>query len=350
MGQQGGDQFLLPGTAGLGLEHQAHRRVLGRLVAHQVEHRQHTGLELRLLLRQRLFPQPHFRVGDFLNLFQHFLGTDIGWQLGHHQLPLATRQVFDFPARAHFQRTTAATHCICDVRAAADDLPAAGVVRAGNQHPQFVVAQGRRLDQRNTGSRNLAQVVARNFSGQAHRNAAGTVEQHKRQARWQLNRLFGGAIVVGHKGHGAFVDFVQQQAGDARQPGLGITHGCGTVTIAAAEIALPVYQRVTLRKVLCHTHQRVIRGLVAVRMETTQHVTDHPCRLDWPGTNIAVGTAKPQPHARHRIQDATLHRFLPVAHVGQGAPFNDAQRVFEVGALGITGQVGGVITVARWPL
>ena len=135
MGQQGGHQFLLPGTAGLGLEHQAHRRVLGRLVAHHVEHRQHTGLELRLLLRQRFFAQPHFRVGDFLNFFQHFLGTDIGRQFRHNQLPLATRQVFDLPARAHFQRTTAATHCICDVGAAADDLPAAGIVRAGNQSP-----------------------------------------------------------------------------------------------------------------------------------------------------------------------------------------------------------------------
>ena len=96
--------------------------------------------------------------------------------------------------------------------------------------------------------------MAGDFGGQAHCDAAGAVEQIKRQAGGQLLGLFGRAVVVGHKVHRAHVDLVHQQAGDARQPCFGVAHGSSAVAVSAAKIALPVNQRVALGKVLRHAH------------------------------------------------------------------------------------------------
>ena len=102
--QQGGDEFLLFNGAGFGLEHQTHRRVFAGLVAHPIQDREDGGFELGLLWAQRFFAGLHLGVGELFNFFQHLLAAHTGWQFGHHQLPLATGQVFDHPTRPHFQR------------------------------------------------------------------------------------------------------------------------------------------------------------------------------------------------------------------------------------------------------
>jgi tagatose-1,6-bisphosphate aldolase len=59
------------------------------------------------------------------------------------------------------------------------------------------------------------------------------------------------------------------------RPRLGVAHRRGAVAVAAAEVALAVDQRVALREVLRHAHQRVVGRLVAVRVEAAEHVADH---------------------------------------------------------------------------
>jgi hypothetical protein len=133
VGQQCGDQFLLFNAAGLGLEHQAHGGVLVGLVAHHVQHRKHAGLELGLVLRQSLFAGLDLGVGQLFNFFQHALAADAGRQLGDHQLPLATGQVFNLPAGTHLERAAPGAVGIGNIGGAADDLAATRVIRAGHQ-------------------------------------------------------------------------------------------------------------------------------------------------------------------------------------------------------------------------
>ena len=185
--------------------------------------------------------------------------------------------------------------------------------------------------------------MAGDFSRQPHGDTAGAIEQRKRQARGQLAGLFGGTIVIGHKVHRALVDLVEQEASDFGQARLGVAHCRSAVAIARAEIALPVDQRITLRKVLRHTHQRVIRRLVAVRMKAAQYITHHARTFNRLGTGVVIGPAKAQPHARHGIQNAPLHRLLPVAHIGQRTAFDHRQRVFQISALGVGSQIELVV-------
>jgi hypothetical protein len=210
------------------------------------------------------------------------------------------------------------------------------------QGVELVVGQLVVADQRHRSGGHLAQVVARHLGGQADRDAAGTVEQHERQPRRQLARLGGGAVVVRLEVDRAFVDLVEQETGDGRETRLGVAHRRGAVAVAAAEVALPVDQRVALAEALRHAHQRVVGGGVAVRVVAAEHVAHHPRALH---RLRAAGWREGQAHAVHRVQDAALHGLLPVADIRQGAALDDAERVFEVRALGVVGQrqaLGGV--------
>ncbi|MPM60661.1 hypothetical protein SDC9_107513 [bioreactor metagenome] len=212
--QQRGDQLLLRHLAGLGLNHDAHRRILARFITHAVQQRQHAGLELVLILRERFFAVLDLGVGQLFDFFEHLLRAGARRQLGDDELPLAARQFFDLPARAHLQAAASGTVGVLDVGGAADDLAAARIVRAGDQREEFFIAELGRLHQRDAGIGHFAQVVAGDLGGQAHGNAACTIEQRERQARGQLLGLFERAVVVGHEIHRAHVDLVEQQRGD----------------------------------------------------------------------------------------------------------------------------------------
>ena len=66
-------------------------------------------------------------------------------------------------------------------------------------------------------------------------------------------------------------------------------------------------------------------------MQFTEHVADHGRRF----TRLRCGV---ETQLIHRIQDAALHGFLAVAHVGQGAALDDGDGVIEIGALGESGE------------
>ena len=113
---------------------------------------------------------------------------------------------------------------------------------------------------------------------------------------------------------------------------------------AAAEVALAVDQRIALREILRHAHQRVVGRGIAVRVEFAEHVADHARALHRLGRALR---AEAQPHAVHRVQDAPLHRLVAVADVGQRTAFDHRQCVFEVGTLGVVRQRNGVRAVRR---
>ena len=190
--------------------------------------------------------------------------------------------------------------------------------------------------------------MARDFSCQTDRNAAGAVEQGERQTRRKLAGLGFAAVVVGDEINRALVEFVHQQAGDFGQTCLGVAHcGCA-VAIARAKVALTVNQWVALREILRHAHHGVVRGRVAVRVVFAQNIAHHAGRFDGFCAYRAICTAIAQPHTRHAVQNTPLHRLLTIADIWQGAPLDDAERVFKVSTLGVIGEVQIGIYIFRW--
>ena len=103
MRQQCSDELLLFNATGFGFKHQSNRGIFAGFIAHHIEHRQDAGLKLHLICTQGFLTGLHFGIGELFNFFQYFLRTDTNGQLGHHQLPLTARHVFNLPACANFQ-------------------------------------------------------------------------------------------------------------------------------------------------------------------------------------------------------------------------------------------------------
>ena len=111
----------------LGLEHEAHRRVLARLVAHRVEHREHaSAFSCTCSGEQRLLAGLDLRVGELLDLLEHLLRADApgGSSVTTScHWPRARSSIFQ-RART-FSAAAAARVRRADVVGAADDLAAA---------------------------------------------------------------------------------------------------------------------------------------------------------------------------------------------------------------------------------
>ena len=165
----------------------------------------------------------------------------------------------------------------------------------------------------------LTQVVRRHVGGHPHGDPARAVHQQVRQPPRQADRLGGLAVVAGAEVHGVLVQLVEHLHGRRRQPALGVP-GRRRRVVERAEVALGVHKRDGAAEVLPHAHQRVVDGGVAVRV-VLPHGVAHDAGA------LAMWRLGPQPHAQHRVQDATLHRFEPVAHVGDGPGRDHRQRV-----------------------
>lgn len=98
------------------------------------------------------------------------------------------------------------------------------------------------------------------------------------------------------------------------------------------EIALAVDERHAHRPVLRHARERVVDRAVAVRVIFTHDVADDARRL-------AIGLARDIAAFIGRIEDAAVHGFQAVAHVGQRAADDHAHRVIEVTRLHLVDDV-----------
>ena len=111
--------------------------------------------------------------------------------------------------------------------------------------------------------------------------------------------------------------------------------------VEAAKSRLAVNQRVAHDKVVGQPHHGYVGRAVAVRMVFTQNLAHHPRRFHMLG-------ASSQAHFLHGVQDASLHRLLPVGNLRQGPALDHAHGVFQIGALGVGIQRQGIVAPGCW--
>ena len=204
---------------------------------------------------------------------------------------------------------------------------AGGEVRAVDELHQLVhrdiLQLGPAIDHVGDRVGQFAQVVRRDVRRHADRDAAVAVQQQVGQQRGQNRRLLEAAVEIIGPVDGIFFDVGQQRLGDARQPGLGVTHGRGRIPVHRAEVALPIHQRIAQAEVLRQARHRVVHGRVAMRMILAQHLTD-----DTGG--FLVGRAGAHPHIVHGIENPALHGLETVARIGQRARNDHAHGIVKI--------------------
>jgi hypothetical protein len=203
------------------------------------------------------------------------------------------------------------------------DQAAGGEIGPRDDDPELVGGDLGVLDERDGGVDDLAQVVRRDVGGHADGDAARPVHQQLGELRGQDARLELGVVVVGGEVDGLFVEIGEQLPGEARESGLGVPHGRGRIAVDRAEVPLPVDERVTQAERLRHAHERVVDGLIAVRVVLAEHVADD-------ARAFLVGAAWADLLLAHREEDPAVDRLEPVAHIGDGAADDHAHGVIEV--------------------
>jgi hypothetical protein len=246
------------------------------------------------------------------------------WQLGDDDRLAAADLVDVFEIRARADRQAATTGAIgrCDLGGAVDD---AGGRKIGTRHVLHELGQHDLgiVEHREAGVDDLVEVVRRNVGGHAHGDTRGTVDQKIREARRHDRRLGFGPVVVRDEIDRFFLDVREQLARDARHAHFGVTHGRRRIAVDRTEVALPVDEQVAHREVLRHAHERVVHGVVAVRVVLADDVADD-------ARGFLVGLVPVVAELAHRMKDAAMHGLETVANVGQRAADDDAHGVVEI--------------------
>ena len=179
------------------------------------------------------------------------------------------------------------------------------------------------IDEMDRALDHLAEVVRGHVGGHTHRDSGASVHEQIGEARRQDQRFGGGVVEVRAEVDGLLVDVGQHHLGEPGEPRLGVPVGRGRVAVDAAEVALPVDQRMAQVPFLREPHQRVVDRGVAVRVILLQHFADGSGAL-------AVALVVQHPLVEHRVEDPAMDRLEPVANVGQGAPDDHRHRIVEI--------------------
>ena len=261
---------------------------------------------------------------QFGNLFQQSRLVDLVWQLGDDNgLLVVAADIFNMRPRTQVYASPACGVGLVDP-ARAIDHGRGRKIRARYVLDQIANFHFRIVDQGHAGRHDFPQVVRWNIGRHADGDAGRTIDQEIRNPgrhyRWFEFRL----IVVGDEIDGFLVDIGKQFMGDARHSDFGVSHRGRCIAIHRAKVSLPVDQHETHRKRLRHPHQRVVNGGIAMGVIFADHIADDAGRFL---IRFVVVVAQ----FLHRKKDPAMHRFQPIAHVGQGPSNDDAHRVVQVG-------------------
>ena len=180
------------------------------------------------------------------------------------------------------------------------------------------------IDQVDDAVADLDQVVRRDVGRHTDGDTRRAVQQQVRQARGHDNRFHGLVIVVWLEIDGIFLDIAQQFISDGSELRLGVAHGSRRVVVLGAKVALAQHQGIAHRPPLRHAHERIVDRYIAVWVITFEHFADSTGAL----AELSGGL---QAHLIHGVKDAPVNRLEAVAHIGQGAAYNDAHGIIEIG-------------------
>ena len=166
------------------------------------------------------------------------------------------------------------------------------------------------VDEIQTSADQLFEIVRRDVCRHADRDAADSVGQQVRIASRQHDRLVLASVVVRPHFDGVEPQLVHELLGDRGQPSFRVPLMRGRQPHDRAEVALTIHQRIPHGEVLSHANERLVDRDVTVWVVVRERLTDDSRALSW-----LRGGEQPE-FLEHHVEDASLDRFQPVAHVG----------------------------------
>ena len=168
--------------------------------------------------------------------------------------------------------------------------------------------------------------MRRDVGGHADRDSGGSVDQQVGDSAGKNDGLLVAAVIIVFERDGASCKVGQHFGADPSHPALGVTHGGRVVGIDRAKISIAVDQSHSHGERLSQSDHRVVDTAVTMRVIVTHDLTDDGRRFS------ELGRVS-QALLVHRVQDSTLNRLQPVAHIREGSAGDDRQAVVQVSLL-----------------
>ncbi len=172
----------------------------------------------------------------------------------------------------------------------------------------------------------LAEVVRGHLGCHADGDSVRSVDEQVWDLCRENGRLLERLIVVRDERHRLLVEIIEQGLGVRGEPHFGVPARCSRIAVDRTEVALPLDEHVAVGEGLGHLDDRIVDGSIAVRVELTHHVPDHPCALLG---GLVAGVA----HLPHRIERTAVDRLETVTDIRDGPADDHAHRIVDVGGL-----------------
>ena len=260
-----------------------HRRVLVELVQHhgggvaaalELDHEPHAravGLVAEIRDARDLLLADE--VGDLRDQPAVAALFDHEWQLGDDDRLLDALDRLDMRLGAHLDRAAPRGVGVPDPLAAHDQC-APREVRPLHVLHEVVDRRLGVVEEREQRRAHLAEVVRRDRGRHADGDALRAVHEQVREPGRQHERLLRLLVVVGPEFDRLGLDVAEHLGGEPVEPSLRIAHRSRRVVVDRAEVALAVNERVAQRELLRHPDQRVVDGLITVRVVLAHHLAD----------------------------------------------------------------------------
>ena len=168
----------------------------------------------------------------------------------------------------------------------------------------------------------LAEVVRRNVCRHTDGNSDSTVHKKVREPRRQHRRLLARVVKVPVHPDNVLFKVAHHLVGKTRQSCLGVTVSRSRVAVNRTEVSLALYKRIAVGKILRHSDHRAVNGRVAVRMITTEDVTDRRRRF---AERVVVSEVV----LIHGVKYTPLSRLHTVAHIRKRTRYDNAHSILD---------------------
>ena len=211
-------------------------------------------------------------------------------------------------------------------------MPPVGRSGPGTKLDQLVGGRLREFDEMQRRVAKLAGIVGRDGRRHADSDAGRAVGEQVGEVGGEDARLLLAPVIIGAEVDRVLLDAVEELRRDLGQSRLGVAVGGGVVAVDITEIPLPVDQRIADGEVLGEARERVVDGLIAVRVEVAHRVADDLGAF-------AELAHRLEPELAHGVEHPAMHGLQPVAHVRECAVHDGRERVGEVTLLQRLAQV-----------
>eukprot|EP00963_Diacronema_lutheri_P009217 scaffold826_cov335-Pavlova_lutheri.AAC.11 len=182
------------------------------------------------------------------------------------------------------------------------------------------------LDECQQGIGDFGDVVRWDGGGHSDRDATAPVDQQLRQFCGKYGGFHVGAVEVLCELHGLASQVIQHGfVGKLGQPALGVSHGCGGITIQGSEVSVSIHEGFVEAETLRQSHECIVHGGIAVWMELSQHFSDD-------SRTLSEGFVGRKSEFVHGEEDPPVHGFESVPRIRQRSSHDHRHGVREVGS------------------